>query len=282
MSDIKGLYKALRLIYGKPASVTLIHGDWKSGKTNFALYLGQLLCYLGIVSKVGANIQVYKGKYRDRITEQNDCEFINNFFKLNAWGFGSEARKLYIFDEAIKNAPSRSAMTKLNKKWLEIIPEASKMRMHVIAIAQTDDYMESVFMNPRFNQAVWEKKTYPERHANYRKMVTLTSKPYFQETLEFGPIPPTSMSYDPYLSARMTIEPEADLLSGLPLEVRIAFECGHGKSTEDLKHEYGLPTRKQAMREVRKGIVMLERSCLVSSNLRWVYSKGKMTQLTQS
>ena len=137
-------------------------------------------------------------------------------------------------------------------------------------------------MNPRFNQGIWEKKSYPENSPLFRKMVTLTAKNYFDETLEFGPIPATTINYDPYLSARMSIEPESDSIQGLPIEVRIAFDCGEGMSTEDLKLKYALPTRKQAMREVRKGILMLRRSCLVSSNLRWVYREGPKTQLSQS
>lgn len=281
MSQAKKLKEAMFKIYGKPASLTVMTGVWKSGKTNTALYFAQLLKLWGLVTDIGANIEIYKD-LKKREIDESEVKFINNFLKLKMWGFGSNHRKLYIFDEAIKNAPSRSAMTKLNKAWLDVIPEASKMRMHILAITQTQDYMESIFKNPEFQNAVWEKVDLAETNPLYRRVVSLKAKDYYSETLEFSPIPATTLTYDAYQSATMALEPTSESLSQLPLQVRMALDFGEGLTTDDLKSKYELPTRKQAIREVRKGLLMIKTSCLVSDSLRWVEPPEKSHNSPQS
>lgn len=280
MSQYNKLREAISKIYGKPASVTVMRGKWKTGKTNTALYFAQLLKSWGIVSEIASNIEVYESLETRKIAEEQ-VKFVSNFLKLRMWGFATNRRKLYIFDEAIKNAPSRSAMTKLNKAWLEVIPEASKMRLHILAITQTDEYIESIFKNEAFLNAVWEKTEQPTTSPLYRKVVTLKAKEYYSEVLEFYPIPQTTLIYDPYLSANMSLEPQTDSLNHLPLEVRIALDFGEGLTTEDIKTKYELPTRKQAVREVRKGLAMIKSSCLVSDSKQWVVPQGQQTPTAQ-
>jgi len=269
----------LNMIYGKPASVTVIKGDWKTGKTNFGLYLAQVLKKCNLVQQMGGNIECFK----DLKTRERDpkFEFIDNFLRLEMWGY-TPFRKVYIFDEAIKNAPSRNAMTKLNKKWLEIIPELSKMRCHLIGITQEDEYIESIFKNKRFLHAEWNKLNYSKSHPFYRKVVTLKSSKYFHGIKKFKPIPKTSLLYDPYQTAIMTLEPKSNTIDGLPMEIKIAFDYGDGLSMQDIKEKYKLPTRKQSTREVRKGICKVKYLCLVSNHLRRVIESRPVTQSDQS
>ena len=71
------------------------------------------------------------------------------------WEFGSNFIKMYIFDEAIKNAKNRGAMTKLNKAWFDVIPELSKMRTHLVVITQSDEYVDSIFKSQEFLSGTW-------------------------------------------------------------------------------------------------------------------------------
>ena len=274
----KKFYEVCRKIYNKPASITIIKGAWKTGKTDFSLFLAQYLKHYKIIEEIGANIEIYPSK---TITKP---EFINNFIKLRMWGFGSERRKLYIFDEALKNAPSREAMTKLNKQWVKIIPEISKMRLHVVVITQQGEktYMESIFMDPQFSHGTWEKVDLAPRNKFYRKKVTLSSKKYFNETMEFSPIPKTTLKFDAYQGAIMTLEPEDDSLIGVPLPVKIAFDYFNGASTDEIKSKYELPTRTEATRQIKKGGLMLHKVCHVSPNLRWDNGGAQMTQYVDS
>ena len=110
----------------------------------------------------------------------------------------------------------------------------------------------------------------------------MKKRDFFSSKLEFYPIPATSLLYDPYQSAIMSLDPTNDSIEGLPKEVQIAFDFGEGATTEIIKRMYEMPTRKQAIREVRKGICMLKSSCLVSDSLLWVTRAGELTQTEQS
>jgi len=274
----KKFLECCRKIYLKPASITIIKGAWKTGKTDFSLFLIQYMKHYKIFEEFGANIEIYPSK---TLTKP---EFINNFQKLKMWGYGSEKRKLFIFDEALKNAPSREAMTKLNKQWVKIIPEISKMRLHVIVITQQGKkgYMESIFSDPQFSHATWEKADLNPKHKLYRKKVTLTSKKYFSDKMIFSPIPKTTLKFDAYQGAIMTLDPEEDNLNGCPLPVKILSEYCHGASTDQLKIKFTLPTRKEATRQIKKGGLMCLRVCHVSPNLRWDNGGVQMTQIDDS
>ena len=149
------------------------------------------------------------------------------------------------------------------------------MRCHLVVITQSDEYVDSIFKNATFLSATWKKTDLPESDPLYRKVVTLKAKRFYSTELEFYPIPATTLIYDPYQSATMTLEPTNDQIDGLPDAVRIAFEFGEGATTEIIKRMYNMPTRKQAIREVRKGICMLKSSCLVSDRLLWVSNGEK-------
>lgn len=274
----KKFLEAIKRIYGKPASLTIIKGEWKTGKTDFSLYLSECLLNYGIIKEAGANIETTDNPNKKNI----HVEYIDNFQKLKLWGYGSDKSKVYVFDEALKNASSREAMTKLNKAWIKIIPEISKMRMHIIIITQKLKYIETLFKDPTFNHGTWEKIDLNPKHKLFRKKVTLVSKRYYKKKLTFCPIPKTSIKFNAYLGATLSLEPEDITLKGCPIPVQIAIDYFEGLSTDQLKVKYALPTRKEASRQIKKGGLMLKRVCHVSTNLRWDNGGSQMTQLSKS
>ena len=136
--------------------------------------------------------------------------------------------------------------------------------------------------NPTFSHATWHKVDLNPEHKLYRKKVSLFSKRYFSDKLVFSPIPKTTLKFDAYQGAIMTLEPEDNSLIGVPFPVKIASAYFKGASTDEIKIKFDLPTRKEATRQIKKGGLMFMKVCHVSSNLRWDNSAGQMTQIDNS
>jgi len=239
----------LRKIYNTPASVTVVTGEWKTGKTDFALYLtfDELKERLRVIEKIGTNIKVFKD---EKFSDLDDrIVYVDNFVDFETFVFQDKKPKVFIFDEAIKSSPSRKAMSKLNTKWLEYVPELSKGKCHLIAITQAKDYTESLFLNPIWNRAEWHK-------INKTTVILTILKPRI-EMHTFYDVPPTSLKFDPYRQAIWRMYPEKKM-ENLPFEVKIAFDYAHGVSSEELMQKYQLGSRMQAIRLIRKGIRILE------------------------
>jgi hypothetical protein len=235
-------------IYNSPASVTTVTGEWKSGKTNFALYLSfdELMQKLHLIDHVGTNVKVFKDNNFKDLDER--ISYIDNFSDLELFLFQNRRPKTFIYDEAIKSTPSRKAMSQMNTKWLEYVPELSKARCHLIVVTQAKDYTESIFLNPIFNRAEWRKIN--------KTSIELIMKPRF-EIYRFYDIPPTTLRYDPYSQAIWKLYAEIKY-ENLPLAVKIMFDYGHGLSGDELKEKYQLSSRTQVMRKVQEGIKILE------------------------
>lgn len=247
--------RSLRRIYGLPASITIITGEWKTGKTDFGLHLMEELKRLELISKMASNV----------FTEDQEVTYINDIMSLRTWSFMDRRRKAFLYDEAIASTPSRRAMSKLNTEWLKFIPELSKGREHLIVITQETAYTESSFLHATFIRAIWEKITLHPSHPLFRKMARLYSK-LIPEIRVFKNIPRCRAKFDPYRSATFHIEPQ---LANIKIEdnIQIAFEYGEGLSSGDLVEKYDyLHSRKEVLRRVRVGIRSLKECYLVQAS----------------
>lgn len=194
--------KILEALFDLPASVVIILGKgevWKVGKTDFALKIVESLLEYHIIDKFASNINVKgdrkngKGRWR-----REDFHYITDIPNLKHWMFRDRQPKVFINDEALSTTPSRRAMSKLNVKWLEVIPQLSKGNCKLIVISQTEQYLESVFYNPIFLRGVIEK-------------VSLTKAVVRSPLIENGEvfidhIPRTTFKFDPYEIATFTAE----------------------------------------------------------------------------
>lgn len=217
--------------------MSVISGKWKTGKSDFALFLAvdELRDRLGVVEQVGSNIQ----------TDDPSIAYINNFVDLETWLFKDRKRKVFIFDEALKAAPSRSAMSKLNVKWMQYVPELSKARTHLFVITQEEAYMEKLFIHPTFIRARWIKKAL--------KTVDLISQLYHGEVCRFNDIPKSKVSFDPYCIATWQMEPtgEAAMVDD---DIRVAIEYANGGKTHEIMEKYGLKYRCELTNAVKRAL----------------------------
>lgn len=260
----------LRAIYGEPSSVSVLIGEWKTGKTDLALHLIEECKRLELISQAGSNIMCFKDKGCTEPDPEN-VRYIDNFLELKSWMY-TGFRKMFIFDEALKSAPSRRAMSRLNTGWLEILPELSKGRCHLVVIVQTKDYAEKSFLDPAYVRAEWEKPTLRPSNPQYRKIVDLRSRlipwPYNHT---FQDLPPTKIFFDPYRSAPWKEVPEGTQLGNLSIELQIAWDYGHGLSTDDIvkKYKNDCRDRTQATRMIRKALKALMDKLQVADTKRW-------------
>ena len=247
----------LNTIYGEPHGITLIKGYWKTGKTNFALKLYEILKEMGLIFEAAGNIKIFSDDTYETV-DSSKIKYIDNFAMLQAWMFSNLHRKMFFFDEAMKSAPSKRAMTKLNAEWQKVIPELSKGKVHLIALTQEESMTERIFRHPTFNVATWTKIHLPPRHNQYRKRVRVSSK-LLNETFIFNNVSVTSIFYNPYLSASWSMDPtNIDDLFENSLELKVAKSYSEGLSTDKIKTLYPeIKDRKEATRALRKALKIL-------------------------
>jgi len=175
----------LKKIFGIPTMV-LIVGDWKTGKTDFALLIAERLLELGIVKKVASNIE----------TADPRIEFISSLDRLRYWLYADKTRKLYILDEAGVHFPRRTPMKEKNVQAIQLLPEISKAHARLIVVTQDPDTVDSQFLNPTWLKALIVKDSL--------KNARLISD-MFETVITLKDIPKTTIKYDPYAIAPFTL-----------------------------------------------------------------------------
>ena len=138
----KDLIHILRRLYTKPMSVVIIRGLPKTGKTDFMLFIMQVLKQMGLIKHFASNTH----------TEESWITPIEALNILRGWGGSNRESKLFGYDEVIESCTNRRAMADINVGWVKFLPQISKMHMHVLALVQEDQngkkYYESVFVDP--------------------------------------------------------------------------------------------------------------------------------------
>lgn len=268
-----------------PASISIVEGDWKQGKTDFTIHLAveELKNRLGIVKRVAGNIRCFEDK-ECLHPSSKDVEYIDNFDMLNLF-IKSPGRKAFIYDEALKNTPSKRAMTALNAEWSRIVPELSKGGdrhnpggCHLFALTQEDSLTEKLFQQPTFKTALWKKITLKPSNPQFRKMVRLSSK-VLRRKITFRNLPPTSVNFNPYLSASWSMHPTEIDIGDLPLEMKVIMDYANGVSTNKIKEKYPeIKDRTEVTRLMRKGLVPILQKLQVAEAMRRVDAPEPMQQ----
>lgn len=258
-----------------PASISIVKGAWKDGKTDFALHLAvdELKDRRKLVTRVASNIQTFEDK-ECRIPDNNRSEYIDNFDLMRLF-ISKPGRSAFIYDEALKNTPSKRAMTTLNAEWLKIVPELSKGGdrehpggCHLFVLTQEESMTEKLFLHPTFKTAKWEKIHLHPMNPQYRKMVRLTSK-LLKTKMVFRNIPATTVNFNPYLSANWSLHATGKDISTFPLELQVCMEYAKGCSTDLIvKNHPELKDRKEATRKLRKGMLLILRQWQVADAMR--------------
>lgn len=258
-----------------PASISVVEGDWKTGKTDFSLHLAvdELKDRRKLVNRVGSNITCFEDK-ECHIPDRTRVEYIDNFDLIRLF-IAKPGRKAFVYDEALKNTPSKRAMTALNAEWLKIVPELSKGGdrehpggCHLFVLTQEDSMTEKLFLHPTFKTAKWQKIALKPTNPQCRKMVRLTSK-LLRQPMMFKNIPATTVNFNPYLSANWQMHCTEKDISSFPLELQVAMAYAKGMSTDQLVKAYPeLHDRKEATRKMRKGMLLILRQWQVADAMR--------------
>ena len=184
-------------VFGFPSLIN-IGGPWKTGKTDFALLIGEILLKLNaegrqspygkLPSKIGSNIE----------TEDERVEFVSSLEELRYWLHDDNRVKLFILDEANVHMVSRRAMSTKNVEMIRILPEVSKAHARMIVVGQELKTLDKELLNPTWCRAIFYKRQL--------KSATLISS-LFDEERYFHNIPPTTIPFDPYRIAPFTERP---------------------------------------------------------------------------
>lgn len=269
----------LRKIYGEIATVTIIKGEWKTGKTDLALYLTEELKRLGLITEAAGNVRCYSEfkSETDNTPSDKNIKYIDNFRALKMWLF-TRFRKAFVFDEALKEAASKEAMTKLNRQWLKVVPELSKGKCHLFVLVQEESMLDKTFRHPTFRSAVWNKLWFPEGHPQHRKVAKLSAKA-LRGHVKFYNLPRTTIIFNPSLSATWRMNPETDSYKHLSLEFKVAMDYANGLSTDAIKRKYPeVKDRKEATRMLKKVLKTVLEKWQVAEDKRRVLSEGEMPQ----
>jgi hypothetical protein len=185
----------LKKLFDLPSSFVLIFGDWKTGKTDFALLIAERLLELRIVSEVASNIK----------SSDSRMQFIANLPHLKKWLRNSNTRKLYVFDEAGVHLHKRRSMSSKNVSFMTLLPEISKAHARMIAITQNPASIDAELLSP-----VWCKGIIIKENLYKAKFISeLFSGD--KKVCEFYPVPKTTIDFDPYAIAPFKLTAPVDV-----------------------------------------------------------------------
>jgi hypothetical protein len=226
-----------------------------------------------LVSRVSSNIRCYEDA-ECRIPDGSRVEYIDNFDLLRLF-ISKPGRSVFIYDEALKNTPSKRAMTTLNAEWLKVVPELSKGGdrnnpggCHLFVLTQEDSMTEKLFLHPTFKTCLWKKVRLHPLNPQFRKMVKLSSK-LLTRRITFRNLPATTVNFNPFLSANWLLHASGKDIGSYPLELQVCMEYAKGLSTDQLvKQHPELRDRKEVTRKLRKGMLLILRQWQVADATR--------------
>lgn len=182
-------------------SVVLVGGIWKTGKTDFALYIAETLLNLPsyrnpvdctVVNRVASNIETH-----------GTFPMISDMLSLRQWLYETSEVKLFILDEANVHLPSRRSMSGKSVEIVKLLAEVSKAHARMIVIAQELTKIDKEFLNP-----TWVRGVFIKRSLKKAQLIShLLEKQY-----AFNNIPKTSIPFDPYAVAPFTEKPASNIL----------------------------------------------------------------------
>jgi hypothetical protein len=235
---------SLKTIFDLPASVVIIEGDWRQGKTDFSLFIAQELERLHIIKKFASNVRLSD--------PPENFSYIDNMNKLKRWSWSDKLSKLMIYDEGTSSTPKRRAMSKLNVEWLTYLPQLSKGNVKLIAICQETKYFDSVFYDTIFCRALFHKIN--------KKTAYLTSKLIDYPRIEFTDIPKSRLNFDPFNIAQFDPEGKIALEDGDSDQIKMLKEfCEHGNYSKIAK------PRNLHVQQVKRAIITTIKELLIKS-----------------
>jgi len=196
----------------------------------------EILKALGLIREFASNAQTMN-------VNDFPMKHIEALNQLKAFGTADRHSKLFMYDEVIESTPTRSAMSKLNVGWVRVIPQLSKMHMHLLVLTQVTQMADSVFMNPVFCRGVWRKTSLTTAEFSGRDIV--------RDIYKVSDVPRTSIAFDPDLIATFKLEETSMDFKNMPLMFQVARLYGDNGTYAIIKKTLNIPDI-QIRREIMK------------------------------
>lgn len=125
-------------------------------------------------------------------------EHISNLDDLRTWAYEKKGPKIYVFDEVGKSVRRRSPMTSLNIKVIDEFQVLRKPKLSFLALTIDEKYTDNALLGEDVLDGVWRKPVW-----NNPRLALYDD---FLENLHetFIDIPPTSIAFDTWSTARFT------------------------------------------------------------------------------
>jgi len=226
----------LKVLFKDPI-VILMLGDWRTGKTDSSLLIGFLAKKWGLIDKIGSNIWTFKNPEVDYITSTG---------KLKTWLHMDKLTKLFIFDEGLKHAYRRKAMSQMNVDLItEVLPEISKGHGRMIVCSQIGR-LDTDLVHPAFCRAIFKK---------LEKKVMVCRSKHFREERTFRNLPKSPIRFDPdrlapFVRTNMSKKPDSKEM-GLTYEIAEKYQ--QNWSMTQIKRDKGIH-QEEVKRHIRKAL----------------------------
>jgi hypothetical protein len=206
--------------------VVLIGGTWKTGKTDFSLWLSEKLMKteyklqkdckknFTLVNDVSSNIDT-NGVY----------PLISDLVTLRQWLYSNNHRKLYIFDEASEHLPCTRAMSSKSVGIKAIIPQVSKAHGRMIIVGHNLLKIDKEMLNETWCKGIFFKWALHQATL----ISNLLPKPF-----DIVDIPPTTITFDPYILAPFTEKPYSKDVFFKEEDKQLLWRWVNGESCQQL------------------------------------------------
>lgn len=226
--------KTAIVLIGSPETGETDLGVWKTGKTNFALKISEILKEMGLIDVTATNIDT-----------NGDIKKITDLRTLKYWLHSDKKTKLYILDEGNRHLPSRQAMTNKSVHIIEIFPEISKAHARLIVIGQRLTKLDSELRDTGWVRAKFLKIDLKTVYTHFRG-----------EEYYFHNFPETSITYDPDVLADFKLEPTEEVKLG-DLDLTILDRWSKGATWRELGFKHPQEANREYTKEARKVLDLL-------------------------
>ena len=197
----------------------MIMGRRESGKTDMAFLISEIVYQSGLIKNIATNVRIFDSPFPIlRITNLQDLRY---------WCRKTRGRKLYIFDEMGKSLRRRTPMASLNIKILDDIQILRKYKLSLIGIAPADVYVDSAIFGTDLLDWIIIKHRENRQVALYKDLME-------DNELIITDIPPTIIKFDTWDVAPFTEQPKLTIQNFENEDLKILWECAHGKSFKQL------------------------------------------------
>jgi hypothetical protein len=219
-NPLNPLIKAVSLLLIEPALV-LVWGEWKTGKTDFALLMSEIAKANGVVDIVKTNIG------------QDEYEQIKDYDTLKDWLHSAENTpyegqgdflKLFLYDELNVHAMSWRSISKKNVGLKVLLPEVSKAKARMVCICQNPKDIDKVLKDRN-----WLKGGFRKKSRDFLGEMELLAPQISITPISFHNVPPSHIEFNPYETAPMELKRDFTPMLKDDLELQNLYNYAKGR-----------------------------------------------------